>query len=340
MSILDDFAAIANGSWSAAPVTSSLSVPLADIPWSTIGSGLSFAGQALPDLSRLGFLDYKPDTSLGAFNSTGGTLSGLDGGVLGDLSKLGIGDFKPGFDAADFTAGPQAGAPGNLSSADFAVDNAQGMPNLGVTGVGSDAAGAGTAPTGAAGVTKAPGFLSTALNTVKPLAPAAAMMLLNKLLAKDTGEAADKAEERLNKSADLASGTAEDLLARYKSGEIQPADQYQIEQWYKNAVAQVDAFYAKAGMSDSTAHAEARRNVDQQRVAMMDAARQGLLTQGLNAVGISQGPLATALQVASNADTQAGAAQTSMLQALGMLAAMGMSGAQPNINVSTAPAQS
>lgn len=93
--------------------------------------------------------------------------------------------------------------------------------------------------------------------------------------------------------------TANSLIEQYKTGQINPSDQFNIDRWKQAQIAAAKNYYAKAGIPDSSSAQSAIKNIEAQAVAMQDAARQGLLTQGLNAFNANRQLTSQAIQAQS-----------------------------------------
>lgn len=105
------------------------------------------------------------------------------------------------------------------------------------------------------------------------------------------------------------------LMAHYQNGTLDPSDQARIDQWTQQAKAQMESYFAKAGISDSTAHNYQLGEIGKKAAAMSDEVRQGYLqkVQGMLQLQSSQtGQVAsTAQSTATNvANLNASLAQT------------------------------
>lgn len=141
----------------------------------------------------------------------------------------------------------------------------------------------------------------------------------NALRQRKTG---DELSKKLGEIGGPTAALGEDLIAQYKSGQLNPADEFNINKWEQQQTAQAKALYAKAGMGTSTAALNATRQIQAQAQAMRDQARQGLLTQGLNASRISQGPLMEAAKASAQKDNALSGATASALNSLMLLQAL------------------
>lgn len=127
-----------------------------------------------------------------------------------------------------------------------------------------------------------------------------------------------KAAEELKRLGQPAQNASNDLLARFKSGELPTAQAQGIKTWQEQAVADIKGFYSRAGLSGSSMEVDQINKVKAQAEAMADQARQGLLTQGLQAAQVGQGPLASAISSQAQQDAELRSAQQNMLATLAM----------------------
>lgn len=127
---------------------------------------------------------------------------------------------------------------------------------------------------------------------------------------------------KLNAIAAPTAGLSSDLLAQYKSGQLNAGSEFDINKWEQQAIAKAKSYYSKAGMPDSTAALHSIQTIQAQANAMRDQSRQGLLTAGLNASQIAQGPLTAAVNAQANQDANFARSQASALNSLMLLKAM------------------
>lgn len=162
-----------------------------------------------------------------------------------------------------------------------------------------------------------------ALKQLNSVAPYALMAMSAK------GQGATKANgnnaaAQLNALAAPVANVESSLLSNFQNGQISAADQSAIAQWQQQQKAAVDQYYAKAGLSNSSMHADAVSKIGQQADAMRQQAVQNLLTGGLKAAGIAQGPQMAAIQAQLQSDQQSQLATQNFLQQLAkMMAAQG-----------------
>ena len=112
------------------------------------------------------------------------------------------------------------------------------------------------------------------------------------------------------------------ILAQYQSGQLNAADQYSIAKWAQDTKASKQAYYAKAGLADSSMAQQDIAQVDAQAGAMRDQALQNMLQGGLNAAGIANSALGNAVQLQMQQDQQAQQAQQEFFGMLAMAAIM------------------
>ncbi len=88
----------------------------------------------------------------------------------------------------------------------------------------------------------------------------------------------------------------EDLINQYKSGKLNPADQFAIDQWSQGALAQTQDYYNRAGLADSSMAKNAIEAIKSRAVAMKQEALNNLLTMGTNILNITDRYQAMAVQ--------------------------------------------
>lgn len=107
------------------------------------------------------------------------------------------------------------------------------------------------------------------------------------------------------------------LLAQYQSGQINPGDQYAIDQWKQSAIAQSRQYFAQAGQSDSSQAKEAEKQIEAQAVNMRQTALQNILQQGLSVLNVTDQYQAQAIQMELQNSQQALANTTNFFNAYG-----------------------
>jgi hypothetical protein len=127
------------------------------------------------------------------------------------------------------------------------------------------------------------------------------------------------ASSQLNAAAKPISDQAAALLAQYGKGQLNPEDEYGINQWEQQQIAKAQSFYGQAGQGNSTASNKAIADIQAQAQAMRDKALTGLLQAGLQASGMALGPLTAAIEAQSKDDAAFAASEANALRALMML---------------------
>ena len=114
---------------------------------------------------------------------------------------------------------------------------------------------------------------------------------------------------------------ANQLLAQYKSGTLNAADSFKIQQTKQAAINRANDFYAKAGIPDSTQLQGTLHDIDVQADAQTEQARQNLLTQGLNELNVTDQTQVEAIKAQIAGDQAAAKALTDFMTMLGTLGA-------------------
>lgn len=107
------------------------------------------------------------------------------------------------------------------------------------------------------------------------------------------------------------------LLAQYQSGQINPGDQYAIDQWKAGAIAQSRQYFAQAGQSDSSQAKEAEKQIEAQAVNMRQTALNNILQQGLSVLNVTDQYQAQAIQMELKNSQQALQNTTNFFNAYG-----------------------
>jgi hypothetical protein len=127
---------------------------------------------------------------------------------------------------------------------------------------------------------------------------------------------AQSAADQLKGIAAPSSAVSNQLLGQYQTGTLNANDAYQIAQYEQQQTASIKQYYASAGLSNSSMESEALSQVAMQGNAMRAQAVQNLLSGGLQAAGVAQGPQVAAVQASVAADQQLGQASAAFMQAL------------------------
>jgi hypothetical protein len=147
-------------------------------------------------------------------------------------------------------------------------------------------------------------------------------------LRKSTGQVLDYMKGRTAGVDKLTQG----LTDKYSSGKIDPVDERRIAQWTMQQKAQIENYYTKAGMPDSTAKINALKDIDAQALALTDQARQGYLSEAFRGMGLQNqqtGQIAqiqqslnqTIAQLQASGDAQAAQALQNLMYQTGLFAA-------------------
>ena len=147
-------------------------------------------------------------------------------------------------------------------------------------------------------------------------------------LRKSTGQTLDYMKGRTAGVDKLTQG----LTDKYSSGKIDPVDERRIAQWTMAQKAQIENYYTKAGMPDSTAKINALKDIDTQALALTDQARQGYLQEafkGMTLQAQATGQIAslqqsmnqTIAQLQQSGDVQAAQALQNLMYQTGLFAA-------------------
>ena len=307
-----------------------------------VAGGASFGGAA-PSLSSTLGTDLT-----GASVAPGATSGGASGVPAWDAapgaSGSGVGVTAPGATAPVSPTGAGPGAtpdvPGvNPDTLPVPSGSAPptGMPTSAPPYAGPGTPGAGAAGEGLSTVDKAIEAVkaggSSAWDAYKTGAPAINAGLTG-LSAVRQMQGAGSAQKQLNSIAGPAQAASADLLGKFKSGQINGADAFAIQQWQQQQTSQMDQYYAKAGLSNSSMHVEAKGKIAQQAESMRQQAVQNLLDGGLKAAGISNPTLVAGVNAGMKEDQQS---QQAMQSFIGQLAKMNTPQASTPAAPATAP---
>ena len=138
-------------------------------------------------------------------------------------------------------------------------------------------------------------------------APGGALMLANSLMNQTPA-----AQTALAGNAAIPSQAANQLYQQYQSGQLPAAMESQMAAAEASDKEAAELYFAKAGMSDSTAHADKLSEISQQYATLRGQALQGLLTQSQQ-MATAGGSLNAQSLTATN---QANAAQSQAMAAL------------------------
>jgi len=128
-------------------------------------------------------------------------------------------------------------------------------------------------------------------------------------------------KDQLQAASAQTKGVATGLIDQYQTGQINPAQEKQISDLTNNTKARIKQRYAQMGRdpnTDSAAQSELAK-ADADAVAMRDAAQQGILTQGLKAAGLAQGPATSAVMAGYQSDLQQQQAMQNFMNTLAIM---------------------
>ena len=107
------------------------------------------------------------------------------------------------------------------------------------------------------------------------------------------------------------------LISQAQAGQLNPADAYNIQQWQQQAIASANAYYAKAGLSDSSMHTQAISDIQAKAVAYQQQFIQDMLTQGVNILNGLNATQVAGINAETAASKDAAAQSQAFLNALG-----------------------
>jgi hypothetical protein len=128
------------------------------------------------------------------------------------------------------------------------------------------------------------------------------------------------AQNQMNKIAGPTSAVGNQLLQQFQAGQISPTDAFTISQNAQHQKAQVDQYYAKAGLSNSSMHTQALAQIDKEAENQRQQAVQNMLKSGLAASGVANPTLVAGVNAGLQQDN---AAMKSMQDFLKTLSGMG-----------------
>ena len=130
---------------------------------------------------------------------------------------------------------------------------------------------------------------------------------------------AKKNAQQLSANAQQQSEVSNKLLADYRAGQLSAADQQGIVQWKQAQRAQVDQYYQKAGLSNSSMHQQALQQIDTQAETMRQQAVNNMLQQGMSAAGVANTATSQAANAALANDKYAGSVMQDFMRVLGQM---------------------
>ena len=168
------------------------------------------------------------------------------------------------------------------------------------------------------GAASTPSYLDKALSAISGNPIGAASVGLG---AASLGEQlhALSAQKQLQSAAAPAQALENSLMQQYQAGTLNPAQQAQVAQWSDQQKAQTQAYYAKAGLSNSSMEQDAMAQIDSKAQMMRQQILDSMLTSGVQAAGVANPLLTAGVTAGINQDQ---AAMTSMQNFLNQLAKM------------------
>ncbi len=317
-------AAAAEGAKSAAETDAAITA--AEAGSASEGASLYAGSGALADTAGAGLTAELGGTAVAP--EIASTLSTVPGGV----------GLAPGSDSlatsANATGAPEiastiqpVSAPGNLPVDASSIAGDTGLaPPPGSTEV-ADVIPPATAPTAtnaevSNAITNAEGGNSSIgsklLDQLSNNKATAAALGLNAFSAYNANQRGKDAASQLKGAAAPFNDTGKDLLAQYKSGKLNPGDEFNINQWEQQQIAAVASQYG----GNSTAARNAKGQIEARAQAMREQARKGLLDEGLKAMGMGTPLLTAAVQQQTQQDHALQQSQASALNSLMLLQAL------------------
>lgn len=281
-------------------------------------------------------------TPFGGFGGGGG-----DAGLLGDAG----GDMLRGYEGGDDYDAWKRSVLGAEGGADFgsgdgtALGFPYGAQRTAMQTVAGDAAGGGASPGAAAAAGGKPGFFTRLIDdpgTVgsgmmdkvtgwvenNPIQAALAAMTVygatrNGALT-GTGQPNTIAQVPGGKEVTAASTRAAQVadaeLQRFQTGQLNPGQQQQLDEWRQNRLNETNNYYAKANMSGSTMHIQASQFINGQYEQLKQKMIDSALTNGLAALGSASKEVATAANFQLGQDQAFQSALANATKAVGYLA--------------------
>jgi len=281
-----------------------------DIPVDTgIGAGLQAGGGAA---NFVGDIPTDPLLNSGAFGAgqTGLGVSGIESAAPGSIST-GVDPAALGAlglsSAAGGAIGGQAGGAGGGATAP-GVANTSINPNVPQSASLTGSFDPGVAAPGLpADASTAAGGNSVVDSIMKQLKGNALSL---GLIGAGTAASIAAGKPKIPNQAQLqglgtdAQATANQLIQQYQSGTLNPTQQASLTQLVQNTKNQLKQYYASIGQADSTSAQQAYSQVDQQAQVLTQQMLDQALTNGLQAIGVAQGPLNTVAQYQLGQDAQ------------------------------------
>ena len=306
MGFLGDF--VSNTLGSAADIGKNTASSLSDVGKNTISSAQDIARNPVQAIKNAVNSPFINPVGVGINSLTGiSPTQQLEIGALG-----GLGGMELGIGTGAGAVAPVAGAGLTSAGADaYAVPTAQSVmlanqtAGLGATGL--EAGTAGTTAAGTASGAAAGGGMSTSQMIALGLGGANALGGILK------GPA--QTPNLVNPQIQQAGNT---LLNQAMNGQLNPGDQARIAQDRQQALARTQAYYAQAGLSDSSMAQSAMTDINARYDQAAYQITQGYYQQAMQAAGITNLQTAQQVQLQMQADQQAQAAQANFFNVLMM----------------------
>lgn len=318
---------------------------LSGVPEAVAGTQLPVGG-ALLDITAPGAVETAAAAGA-ALGPGSGTPSILPGAAEAGAGAVPGGGAAPGVPEAPVTPapkpapiGPQTAigtpAPGptpvssatspTVSGATVGGGSGPGIPGGGTPGVPAPVTDL-SVPASAADKTRLAGTTSIADKAIKAVTSnplTAGALGMNALAQVNAQKQGKTLAGQMKAAAKPASSVADKFLAEGLSGKPSASTAYEIDQWVNNQSASIKQRYANMGRDPNNDSAAAKElsDINAKAVAMKDAAAQGLVTQGLNAANIAQGPTTQAALAAAQQDKDLAASMGATLQSLALLQAI------------------
>lgn len=263
----------------------------------SLGSGLSagsgagsYLGAGGGATGALGSGVAVPAGGAEVLGAGGAEALGLGTGVSSGAAS---GALAPGYFAAEGALGLGAGVANAAPTAGAGATTAPGAaPTASATPPAAPAGGAAPAGTAPAATAAPESFTDSLIKQLK--ANALGLGLIGAgTLASTNQKTQIPNQQQIQGLGEQGAAVANDLLSRYRAQQLMPGQQASLDQLVQNTKNQLRQYFAASGQADSTAAAQAMAQVDQAALAMKQQMLDTALTQGLQAIGVAQGPLNT-----------------------------------------------
>lgn len=117
-----------------------------------------------------------------------------------------------------------------------------------------------------------------------------------------------------------AAQVADAELQRFQTGQLNPGQQQQLDQWKQDRLNETNNYYAKAGLSGSTMHIQASQFINGQYEQLKQKMIDSALTNGLASLGAASKEVATAANFQLGQDQAFQSALSNATKAVGYLA--------------------